>query len=795
MVRLPGLRALDLKVLRDAKRMLAQLLAIALVLACGVGVYVGMRSTMRTLELARERYYAAERFGDVFVRLVRAPESVAERLRAIPGVLRLETRVVTDVTLDVAGMLEPVTGRLVSLPQRGEPAINGLWLRGGRLPEPGRPREVLAGEAFAEAHALVPGDTLTALIDGRFQELEVVGTALSPEFTYSLGRQQVVPDDRSFGVLWMRREPLAAALDLEGAFNDVSALLARGASPREVIEGLDRELERYGGLGAIPRSEQPSAFFLDNELRQLATFGVFVPVLFLLVSGFLLNVVIGRIVAAQRGQIAALKSLGYRDREVGWHYTKLTALVVLAGTAGGAALGAWLGARMTRMYGDYYRFPELPFAAGPRELLEAFAISTLAAALGAWGAVRSTVRLPPAEALRPPAPEGYRPALLERMGLARLVPPAAAFVLRELERRPLRAVLTVAGIAMAAALCIVNAFSFDAVQRMLDVQFGLSQREDVQVALTRPRANAALAPLARLPGVQLVEPFRSVPVRLRAGRSARTVGLQGVPAESQLHRLLDARLQPVEILPQGIVLARKLADVLGLAAGDRLQLEVLEGSRAVVEAVVVRLAETTIGMAAYMDLDALCALLGEPRSINGARLLVDDDALPALYAEVQRTPLIAGLAERERILLRVRQLLDASIGTWVTISLGFSLAMAGGVLYNAARVTLAERAHELASLRVLGFRRREVAAMLLGELALLVAIALPLGLLLGRWLAALLARTPGYDNEQFRLPLVIAPRTYALAIAVVLVAAAFSGWSAWRKLDRMDMVEVLKARE
>ena len=787
--------ALRTKLVRDLAHLRGPLAAIALMAASGISVFVGMRSMHGYLLGTQQRYYDEYRFADVFAHLTRAPTAVARRLAAIDGVDLVDARIVFDATLDVPGLREPAVGRFISVPEDGQPRLNRLYLRRGRLVSRGRPDEVVISEAFGRANGLAVGDTLSAVLNGRWQRLHVVGTALSPEYTYALGPGMLFPDDRRFGVIWMGREALAAAFDLQQSFNDVSLQLGRDASLDAVIARVDAILARYGGTGAIRRADQQAAFFVENELRQLRTFGTLVPAVFLCVAAFLLHIVIGRIVAGQREQIAALKALGYRDREVGLHYAKLVGCVMAVGVALGCTVAAWLGSAMTGLYAEFYHFPELPYRMSAREIVQGVALTVTAALLGASLAIRSTIRLAPAEAMRPLAPARYRATLLERLGLDRLVPPAARMVLRELERRPLRALLSVAGIAAAVALLVLSTFSYGAVERLMNVQFGLSQREGVQLSLFEPRDVAALAELEHLPGVLHAEPLRSVPVRLRAGPRARSVALTGFRGDTTLHALLDVELARIAIPRDGLVLSRKLAQSLGVCAGDRVRVEVLQGERPQRFVRVARIAETFVGLAAYMDLEALSRFLGETPSLSGAWLSVDEARLPELHAAIKQTPLVAGIQSRAVSLRTLRQIIDENLGTSVAISTGFALVMAFGVLYNAARITLAERQRELASLRVLGFRRREVGAILLGELALLTAVALPLGLLLGRTLATLLVQSPGFDSEQFRLPLVITSATYAGAVTTVLVAALASGWNAWRRLDRIDIVEVLKTRD
>jgi putative ABC transport system permease protein len=789
------MKAIDRKVFRDLMAMKAQLLAIGLVLTCGVGLFVGLRTTMRSLETARARYYAHERFAHVFATCSRAPERLQNRIRRLPGVTEVETRVRADVTLDVPGMVDAAAGRLLSLPDLENARLNRVRLRQGRLPEPGRSGEVVASEPFVDAHGFDLGAQLGAVIDGKQQTLTIVGVGLSPEYIYGLGPGQLFPDDRRFGVFWMRREPLAAALDLGGAFNDVSLRIARGTEPRAVLEPLDDLLRPYGGVGAVERADQQSAFFIDNELAQLRTMGTMTPSLFLVVTAFLLNMVTGRIVAGQREEIAALKALGYLDREVAFHFAKLIGLVVAAGSLAGLVVGGWLGSAWTSLYQEYYRFPDLPWIFATNEVVLVLLVTGASAAAGTATVILHVLRLPPAEAMRPVAPPSYRATLVERLGLSESVPAAARIVLRELERKPLRALFSVTGIALATALVVVSTFAHGSIYHLMMVQFGLNQREDVFLTLAEPRDLGVLGEVEKLPGVLHAEPVRDTAIRLRKGPRRRDVGLRGIRQGTTLQALLDVSLREVDMPSEGLVLSRKLAEVMGVGAGDFVDLEVLEGARPRRDMIVSRVVESYVGLGAWIDMDALARLLREPATLNGAWLAVDELAMSELHAEVKRTPMIAGITERDVAVRNLMTLMDENLGTSIVISLVFSLVMAFGVLYNAARIALAERSRELASLRVLGFRRQEVAAILLGELALLTTVAVPTGLLLGYGLAAVMTQSSGFNNEQFQLPLVVTSATFALAVLTVLVAGVVSGWSAWRRLDAIPIVQVLKARD
>ncbi len=788
------MRAIDRKALRDLWKIKGQALAIGLVIGAGVAMYIMMFSTFDSLRLTQEAYYERYRFADVFAAAKRVPQRLEERIAQVPGVQSVATRVVAQVTLDLKGMTEPVVGRLISVPaQRTGGILNDLALLRGRWIEPGRLDEAVVNLGFAEAHALQPGHTLAAVINGRRRELEIVGIALSPEYVYTVRPGEWLPDDKRFGLLWMNRKALATAFDMEGGFNDVALTLLPGASEPEVIDHLDRLLQPYGGLGAIPRSQQISHWWLDDQLSQLQASGKVIPLIFLGVGALLLTIVLNRIVAVQRGQIGDLKALGHTNREIARHYLIWGLAIALAGTLIGIASGAWLGRALTVWHAVFFDFPFLIFKISPQVILGAGVISFAAAFLGTASAVRRAVRLPPAEAMRPEPPGQYRLTWVERLGFSKLLTEPARMILRNLQRRPFRAFASVVGIGFAGALLIVGWFSLDGMDEMMDVQFNVAQRQDMTVSFVEPQSAGALHEIQRLPGVVHAEAMRSVPVRFRYGHRFRQAAITGMAADAHLNRVIDSSVQPVELPPEGLVLSTKLAEVLGAERGDTVTLEVLEGGRPVRRARVTDLVDEYIGMSAYMEIEALHRLMREGPSLSGAYLQIDEARSDELYRRLKSTPAVAGAILKSATIDSFNSTIKETMWISVFFNILFAGIIAVGVVYNAARISLSERSHELASLRVLGFTRAEISFILLGELAVLTLAAVPLGLLLGYGLAAL--TVTAYETEMYRVPLVVSPRVMAYSAITILTASALSGFAVRRRLDRLDLVEVLKTRE
>ncbi len=785
--------ALNRKLLRDLWAMRTQALAIALVIAAGIAMFVAYLSNFDSLERARDDYYSRQRFADAFATVRRAPERLAERIRAIAGVEDVETRVVAEVVLDVPGLDEPATGRLVSVPEGDRPRLNDLFLRSGAWVAPGRLDEALVSASFAEANGFVPGDRVGAIINGRRRELVIVGTVLSPEYVYDTKPGELVPDPKRFGIFWMGREALGTAFEMEGAFNDVTVSLATDAVPAAVIADLDRLLVPYGGRGAALRALQPSNWMLTSELGQLRSFGFFIPLIFLFVAAFVLNIALTRALALQRPQLAALKALGYTNRELVWHYLKWALIIAFIGAIVGVAGGVWMGTSMLALYHEYFKFPVLTFRLTGSVVLQAIAIALIASFLGATTAVRRAVRIAPAEAMRPEAPARYRSSVVETALPARWLSTTARMLARNLQRQPIRALTTVLGIGMAGAILQVGFGMTQSVEGLITREFNVAERQHMTVSFVEPLRPEALHAVTRLPGVLLVEAQRAVAVRLRVGHRHRTLAITGLPAEPDLKRPIDRQQRVVAPRGTGLIVSSILADVLDVAPGDELVVEVLEGQQPVRRVVVEGVVDDSLGTSAYMEMSALHRLLREDATLSGAALLIDPAREAELTAALKQVPAVAGVASKRVVLDNFRQMMAENMGVMLTFNILFAGVIAFGVVYNAARVSLSERSRELASLRVLGFTRGEISVILLGELAVLTVLALPMGAVIGHGLTSLLVGS--IESEMFRFPLVFNVRAVAWAALTVTVASTISGLLVRRRLDHLDLVGVLKLRE
>ncbi|AXS85172.1 ABC transporter permease [Marinobacter sp. Arc7-DN-1] len=785
--------ALNTKLCRELWQMRGQVLAIALVIAGGVAVCVMSLVNYSSLVATRAQYYEQHQFAEVFSALKRAPRHILQEIEKLPGVARYEGRVEGGAKLEMPGFADPVSARLVSIPPDGQPDINRLFIREGRLPAPGRNQEVAVIGSFAEAHELSLGDRFEAIINGRRQALILTGIVESPEFIYVIPPGAMLPDYQRYGVLWMSREALEAAMDMGGAFNSLVVTLRPGYSVASVADALDRLLARYGATGAYGRDDQFSHRFLSDELNQLKTMATVFPLIFMGVAMFLLNVVISRLISTQRDIIAVLKAFGYGNRQIAWHYSKLVIVIAVIGLLLGLALGLWLGRALGELYMDFYRFPGLLFRINPLWLVLLAILTTVVAWLGAWRAIRQAAALPPAEAMRPEGPARYRVTGVEKLLSGIRFSQPSRMIVRQLSRRPARTLLSMSGVAMASAIVMVGNFQFDSVSLMVHTQFARVQQQDLATTFIDPVNSSALYGIQRQPGIRYVEGRRTVPARLKFGHREWRSAVTGIPADARLQYVVDSDLERVSLPGEGLLLTDYLARELGAKPGDTLQLELLEGDRRTVLVPVAGVTSEFLGVGAYMNLDALNRALGDGPLINQAMINLDPTKAAEVYDSLRETPGVLGLSIRQAML---DSFYDTLARTFLTFTFFNSLMggiIAFGVVYNTIRISLAEKGRELASLRVLGYTHNEVAHILLGEVALLLLLGVPLGWLIGQGLVLLIVTA--MQTELYRVPLTITSQTLGISALVVVVSAIASGVIAWWRLKALDLVAVLKTRE
>jgi putative ABC transport system permease protein len=787
------MRALDRKLLRDLVRMRLQAGAIALLIACGVSVAVMAFSAQEALIAAQGGYYARTRFADVFATAKRAPLAVADALQAIDGVAAVDARAMKGGLMQAPGLVRPASATLIALPDDDRRALNRLVLIQGRMPDPDRTDEAVALKTFLDAAHVRLGERLTMVIDGRQMSFAIVGSVLSPEFVYVPGPGSMMPDDAHQGVFWAPRLTVGKATGLDGAFSMVSLKLAPGAAEPAVLAAVDRALAPYGGTPSVGRADQISNKFQDDRIARFGVIAWVIPPVFLAVAAGLVHMVLGRMVEAERDQIGLLKAFGYRNGEVGALYLKMAALIGLIGAGAGGALGGWMGGAVTRMLAQYMRFPRLDLRFSWTAFAVAAGFSVAAAVAGSLLAVRRAARLSPAVAMQPPAPTVFRKGLAERQAVWGLLDQPTRMIVRNLERFPARAALTLAGLGVSLSLLVGSQFMFGSLDAIVDQAYFKARHWSDVIGFAENRDARPVVEARRLPGVIAAEPMRVAAIRIRAHGHEQKAAITGLDPDARLARALDAADRPIPLKGRGLVLSTSLALRLGVRPGDVVEIEVTEGRRPRVVLPVTALAQDYAGLSAFIARDALNRLMGDGDVASGVNLLTAADRRPDFYRAVERAPMIAAAASRGDTVSAFRTTVAQTVDVEMGFFLGFAGAIAFGVAYNVSRIALSDRARDLATLRVLGFDQLECAYILLGELLFLALLATPLGVLGGVALAK--ALVAAFSRQEMQFPFIITAHSYGMAFAAYLTAVLAAVVLVGQRIWSLDLVAALKTRD
>jgi putative ABC transport system permease protein len=643
--------------------------------------------------------------------------------------------------------------------------------------------------SFAKAHGLRPGDTLTVTMNGARRAFRIVGLAQSPEFVYTSAPGEFLSDDSHFAVIWMSRTALDATYDMQGAFNQVLLSLSHNAQEGAVLSAVDRLLAPYGGVGAYGLDDHPSDRFVSEEIDGIRAMNTAMPPIFLAVAAFLLYIVISRMVQSERQQIGLIKAFGYSNAEVGAHYLKLILVIAVGGALAGCLGGIVAGRALTSLFLQYYKFPFLVFQLDPASFAIGLTISVLAASAGGLFVLRSVFALTPATAMRPPTPPDYSRTGRVGHSLNRWLDQPSRMVLRNITRQPLRMTGAILGIATGMSLSVGIISIYAGFDHTLDLTFNVVDRSDVTVTFNHALSDKVILELKRMPGVIEVEPVRVVPAILSNGLKSYRGAINGLQPEPRLNRALDQNQHIISMREEGVILATALAKLLDIAPGDKLTIDVREGRQPILQIPVTGLADTLFGSPAYMDMAALNRLLREPNRVSGAYLRIDATHKETIYQQLKNMPNVAGVSRKANTRDAFQELMNTGAGIMRHIMAAIVALITFGIVYNSARIAYAERARDLASLRIIGFTGNEVAFVLLGELAIVTLIALPIGAVLGYYLSFAIA--VGFSSDLYQIPAIFTPSSYGVAALAVIAAAMVSGWLVKRDLDRADLLATL----
>ena len=786
---------LNKKLYRDIYAAKGQFIAVILVIMCGIAAYLTVTSAFNNLLLSRDTYCRDYRLADIFFRIDRAPRRLIDKLRSIPGVTAANGRIVYDVTLDIPQAKGTWVGRIISLPDKKSRILNDIHLTAGTYFRSGQENGVIINPVFVEKNHLKIGDEIWATINNRKRRLRVVGTALSPEYIYTIrNAQEFVPNPKGFALCYVKQSFAENAFGYQGAINDAVLAVSNPGLVDSVKKKAEDLLDPYGVLAKFPRNEQISYKFISDELAGLEVSAQVTPTIFLGVAALIIFIMLGRIIQHQRVQIGVLMALGYGRWTILLHYLSYALLTALAGCLLGLYLGHRMGGSMLKLYGEFYRFPVLRHKLHWNVFYSAIALSLgyccCAGFLAAW----KIMSISPAMAMRPAPPTAGHRILLEGWSwLWRPLPFTWKMIWRNIFRHKGRALFIAAGIALSCAIMIQAFFSTDSMEHLIHHEFSATQQQDIKIYFYSEKTQAAIYELKRLANVHRVEPIYECAFEMKYGWRKKNAVITGLVPASRLRPLFDTKQNRVPLIADGVILSDRLATSLGVRRGDRLVLKPLQRGQKERTAVIKNIVHQYLGISAFMTIPALAQVMRESYIVSGALLKVDPGTLEQVYRELKKRPAIATIEFKETLINNFEVAIGSSMYIMTAILSSFAGIISFAIIYNSAIISISERQRELSTLKVMGFTEREIFQIIVNEYVILALIGIAAGLPLGKLFCQMIV--DAYNTDLYRFPLIIYPRTYFKTIAGIAVFVLISQLACLWRLKRLNMVEVLKARE
>jgi putative ABC transport system permease protein len=792
------METLDRKLFRDICQSWHMLLAVSAIIAVGIGCFVGMLSAARNLEYARSTYYSSCRLADIWIDLKKAPTEEVKRLAMIPGISEIRERIQFQVFLDLAGTEKPIGTMVLSLPDEQEPVINNIIIRTGTYFTHDRANEVIISEKFAKARNIVPGDRIPAILNNQRKELIVVGTAISAEFVYMVSPGSMIDDPGSYGLMYIKRSFAEDTFGFNGACNSVVGLLAPEArqEAERIVKTLSDRLEPYGVFAALSRAEQFSPMILDGELKELNNMAFIFPSFFLVVATLLLNVLMIRLAEQQRTVIGTLKAIGYENRALIFHFLKFAVTVGLAGGILGCLFGYWLAGVNTRMYVQYFTFPQLTNMFYPTLLLAGLSVSIFFSILGTLKGIRHIMRLDPAEAMRPASPPMGGAVFLEKIHwFWQKLDVQWQMILRGLLRNKGRTAVAVISAVMGSSIVVLTFGFVDSLDEMVRQQFDTVLRSDYHLTFQDEKSFSTFDEIRRLPGIIHAEPVVIVPCTFQVRNHFKRSAIMGIIPNGELTTPTNAKGESIPLPSTGLLMTDRLMEQLKVSAGDSVDVRPVKGERRTLTLPVVQGISSMVGMAVYADYDWLNHVLGKEPVISEVRVLAAHGPTEKreFMNRVRNMPgleILTDLGEQKEALNRQ---LNGMMRYSAFIMILFAAVIFFGAILNGTLIAISERRVEMATFRAMGYFESEVARLFLRENMLTNVIGTLIGLPVGHWMLVGIMQLFITDAYSFPAKLNAVSYVYTVALAVLFVL--LSQGIVKRAIRKQNWVEVLSLKE
>lgn len=785
---------LFLKMLRDIKENKASYIACIIVVMTGLLVFTSMSMVSNNLNTAKERFYKDANFAEGFVSVKNLPYSQLDDLSKINGIKQIEGRIVKDVRVYTEDSNKNIYLRLISIDLNKDFHLNSpILMEGNSLKN--NCNNILVDTNFFAANNLEIGDEISLIIEGKKLEFAISGTEMSPDFVYAMkSGQDMFPNPEAFGIAYIPYDVMQSYLKEKNMVNDISFTLEDGVDYEKVEEEIKTRLENYALMGIYPRKDQASNFMLTQELTQLEGTAKSLPVMFLGIAGFILYIMLKRTIEQQRGQIGTLKSFGYSSGEILYHYMSYAVFVGVIGGALGGISGIVLAQPMTEMYKEYFSIPNLTSSFSLYYMLLGIIISLGTSLIAGFQGSKKVLKLQPAESMRPESPKAANKTIVERIKLFwNSLNGQGKMAVRNIFRNKGRSLFTLLGVMFAFSLMCTSFNSFSLFDVMFNDQYEKVQIYDCKVSFEMPiRSDDALRDIQHRKEVKFVEPMLEIPSKLTNQWYEKDLSIIGLTKESQLYNILDKNNNKINIPDSGIVLSERAAELLDAKVGTVLQFESPLLGDEKKKIYVAKIVPQYLGMSGYMNIDALSELIGNEEMATSVMIKIEEGDIKNFKEHYNKSPIITGIEVKGDLIKKINELMQSS-KTTIWSLLIFSIIIGFIIIYTSSVISFSERERELASLRVLGFTEKEVLEVLSVEQFFISIFSVLLGIPVTKAMMSAMAKS--YSNDLYTMPSIIKFEAVAAGIIGTVISLFIAKAALSRKINKLNLVDVLKERE
>jgi putative ABC transport system permease protein len=779
----------NLMLLRMILQSKSQFIAILLIIITGISVFTGMNMVAVNMQSTVDLYYSQNSFPHLFVKTNGFPENETKKIESLPGVKNASGRVTLEGRMLTEDPNERVNLRLHSTSSDNN-ALCKNTLMGGTL-NLKKAKDVLVVDQFAIARGIEIKDKITIQVGGLQYSLDVVGIVANPENVYMMeNAQSLLPDSKTFGVLYVSESFAQWVTGLPGSYNELLVEMVIGTDEDQLKDDMEDEMEAYGIKQSIDREGHLSNSVLDSEISGLDLMADSLPIIFLIVAGLILMMMLGRMVKRDRMKIGVLKAMGYSNRSVLMHYVGYAGLAGILGGLIGSLAGMALAGWMTRYYLTFFHIPIANVEVYYYYILLGIGVSTFLCIIAGIIGARGVLKISPADAMRSDAPKTGKNILFQRISwFWKRLSFSNKMILKNIFRSKKRSAFVLAGVALTFGMMLFTNSMTGVIDQMMNKHFTEFQKMEYNITFVQPVEESTIYDMTYLVDVDAIEGKIEYPFTLSSGNKEKTVTIIGLDENTQFFQFNDSQGDKVPIPKRGILLSSNLAKALDVVAGDSIRIKSFIPGKEDVYTRVSQVVTQTLGINGFMSIDYMGQLLLEKNLITGVFL---DSRDAKINEKLIKVPNISSVMSSEASRAVYQEYM-----TMMILAIGFMVVFSGllgfAIVYNATIVNLSSREMEFSSLRVLGFTRNEIFRMLLKENNILLVVGIIIGIPVGTILSAYSGAA--FSTDIYSIAMTPTIGAFVLSTIYTIIFVLIAQLATYRKVQSLDFLKALKSRE